>query len=91
LPAGLAWQNDLAVDGSISVVSGSVSAPLLTASLSGNVLTFTWAGSFKLQSQTNSLSTGLNNTWFDFPGGNISGVTATINPANPTVFYRLSQ
>ena len=91
LPAGLAWQNDLAVDGSISVVSGSVSAPVLTASLSGNVLTFTWAGSFKLQLQTNSLSTGLNNTWFDFPGGNISGVTATINPANPTVFYRLSQ
>ncbi len=91
LPAGLAWQNDLAVDGSISVVSGSVSAPLLSVSKSGSVLTFNWTGAFKLQSQTNSLNTGLNNAWFDFPGGNVSGVTATINPANPTVFYRLSQ
>jgi fibronectin-binding autotransporter adhesin len=91
LPAGLAWQNNLEVDGSISVVNGTVTPPTLGVSQSGNVLTFTWTGAFKLQSQTNSLSTGLNNSWFDFPGGNVSGVTATINPANPTVFFRLSQ
>ena len=91
LPAGLAWQNNLEVDGSISVVSGSVTPPTLGVSQAGNVLTFTWTGSFKLQSQTNSLNTGLNNAWFDYPGGNVSGVTATVNPANPTVFFRLSQ
>jgi hypothetical protein len=91
LPAGLAWQNDLAVDGSISVVSGSVTPPTLGVSQSGSTLTFTWTGAFKLQSQTNSLNTGLNNTWFDYPGGNVSGVSALINPANPTVFFRLSQ
>lgn len=91
LPGGLAWQNDLAVDGSISVVSGSVTSPTLGVSQAGNVLTFTWTGAFKLQSQTNSLNTGLNNAWFDYPGGNVSGVTATVNPANPTVFFRLSQ
>lgn len=91
LPDGLAWQNNLETDGSISVVSGIVTSPMLGVSLSGNVLTFTWTGAFKLQSQTNSLNNGLNNSWFDFPGGNVSGVTATINPANPTVFFRLSQ
>ena len=91
LPAGLAWQNNLAVDGSISVVSGSVTSPTLGVSQAGNVLTFVWTGAFKLQSQTNSLNTGLNNAWFDYPGGNFSGVTATINLANPTVFFRLSQ
>lgn len=72
------------------VVSGG-SAPTLGVSQSGNTLTFTWTGAFKLQSQTNTLNAGLSTNWFDFPGGNVSGVNATINPANPSVFFRLSQ
>ncbi len=91
LPSGLGWSNNLAVDGTISVVSVSATPPTLGVSQAGNVLTFTWAGTFKLQSQTNSLNTGLNSSWSDYPGGTVSGVSATINPANPTVFFRLSQ
>ena len=94
LPSGLGWQNNLEVDGSISVVSASVTPPKLEVSQSGNLLTFTWSGTYKLQSQTNSLNVGLvtnSASWFDYPGGNVTGVTATIDPVNPAVFFRLTQ
>jgi hypothetical protein len=43
-----------------------------------------------LQQQTNSLSAGLGTNWVDVAGS--AGITSTniaINPAAPTVFYRL--
>ena len=92
LDPGLAWQNNLAVNGSIQVVVATVTPPTLSFTKSGNTLNFTWTdASYHLQSQTNLLSAGLGNTWFDFPGGGTSPVSVTINPANPTVFFRLSQ
>jgi autotransporter-associated beta strand protein len=68
-------------------------APSLNVSKTGNTLTFTWTGSYKLVSQTNSLSVGLqpSGTWYDVPGGSTSGVAITIDPAQPTVFFGLSQ
>jgi autotransporter-associated beta strand protein len=70
------------------------SPTLLTNSLSGSTLTFTWpAGqNWRLVNQTNSLASGLNpstNAWFTVPGGVDGSNSITINPANPTVFYRL--
>lgn len=91
LDAGLAWQNNLAVDGSIQVNSAVVSSPVLGVSQTGSQLTFSWTGSFKLQSQTNTLSAGLGTNWLDYPGGSTSPVSVTVNPANPAVFFRLSQ
>ena len=76
------------------MVSASVTPPKLEVSQSGNLLTFTWSGTYKLQSQTNSLNVGLvtnSASWFDYPGGNVTGVTATIDPVNPAVFFRLTQ
>ncbi|MFO1488383.1 MAG: hypothetical protein U1F83_05035 [Verrucomicrobiota bacterium] len=84
------WQNDVASLGSVKVLSvAPVPPPNLSVSQAGNVLTFSWTGAFKLQSQTNSLTTGLGNNWSDYPGGGTSPVNVTINPANPTVFFRL--
>jgi hypothetical protein len=91
LDAGLAWQNNLAVDGSIQVNSEVVSSPVLGVSQTGSQLTFSWTGSFKLQSQTNTLSAGLGTNWLDYPGGSTSPVSVTVDPANPAVFFRLSQ
>ena len=92
LDSGLTWQNNLAVDGSITVVAASVTPPILAVSHSGNILTFTWTdGSFHLQSQTNAVNVGLSTNWFDYPGGGTSGVNVTNNPVNPSVFFRLSQ
>jgi len=49
-----------------------------------------WDGTgFRLQVQTNSL--GINNptNWYDYPGGTVSPVVISHDPATPSVFYRL--
>jgi fibronectin-binding autotransporter adhesin len=85
------WNNNIAASGSIQVASVTpIAAPALGVSQSGNTLTFSWTGPFKLQSQTNSLSVGVSSNWGNYPGGSTSPVVVTINPANPTVFFRLS-
>jgi autotransporter-associated beta strand protein len=87
--ANATWINNLASDGSITVQSIQAAPPTLNFTQNGNTLQFTWSGSFKLQAQTNSTSVGITGNWADYPGGGSSGVTATINPNNPTVFFRL--
>jgi autotransporter-associated beta strand protein len=82
--------------GALLVVQSGPSGPAqLTNSVSGSTLSLSWpAGQgWRLVSQTNTLSTGLNtNTaaWSDVPGVSGNSATITINPANPTVFYRLT-
>jgi hypothetical protein len=67
------------------------SAPLLNGSYAAGVLTLSWSGSgFRLQAQTNSLATGLNGNWADYPGGSTSPVTVNVDPAKGAVFFRLS-
>ncbi len=85
--AGLAWSF---ANGVLSVVT-SAGPPTLGVSQSGNTLTLTWTGAFKLQAQTNSLNIGLTGTWFDYPGGSSSPVNVNLNPANGSVFFRLAE
>ena len=59
--------------------------PTLSYTNLGGSLQFSWTGSFKLQSQTNSLSTGLNTNWNDYPGGGTSPVTVTVDPTKGSV------
>ena len=79
-------------NGILSVVVGGPSGPAnLTNSYSGGVLSLSWpAGQgWKLQAQTNNLSIGLGTNWTDMTDGTVSSTNITVNPANPTVFYRL--
>ena len=80
-------------NGVITVVSSGPSGPgYITNSISGNNLTLTWpAGQgWRLVSQTNSLSVGLTTDgWNTVPGGIDGSNGVTINPNNPTVFYKL--
>jgi len=79
-------------NGILSVVVGGPSGPAnLTNSYSGGVLSLSWpAGQgWKLQAQTNNLSIGLGTNWADFTDGTVSSTNITVNPVNPTVFYRL--
>jgi autotransporter-associated beta strand protein len=79
--------------GSLVIPSPGPSGPAqLTNSISGSTLTFTWpAGqSWRLESQTNSLSVGLTtNGWGTVPGGIDGSNSITIDSTKPTVFYRL--
>jgi hypothetical protein len=78
----------------LTVGSGVNTTPTnIVTSVSGNQLTLTWPADhtgWTLQVQTNSINTGLSTTWYNMPGSTtINQMTFTINPANPTVFYRL--
>jgi len=67
--------------------------PTLTNSVSGSVLTLSWTEShigYRLENQTNALSSGLGTNWFTVPASaSTNTVSITVDPANPTVFYRL--
>jgi len=91
---GVTWTNKLEVDGSIQVLSTvSTTPPTLTNSVSGNTLTLSWPAThlgWSLQAQTNSLNVGIANNWVTIPGtAGVTSTNITVDPANPTVFYRL--
>lgn len=65
----------------------------LLAVVNGGNLELTWPSDhigWRLQVQTNSLSTGIASNWVDVAGSTtVNSVTNTINPANGSVFYRM--
>lgn len=81
-------------NGVLSVVQAGASGPEnLTNSYnaSTHVLSLSWpAGQgWRLQMQTNSLSTGLSNNWIYVTDGSVSSTNMTVDPSKPTVFFRL--
>jgi hypothetical protein len=65
----------------------------ITVGVTGNSLTIDWPETHKgwiLQSQTNSLSVGLSTNWADIVGSDATNTaTVTIDPAAPTLFFRI--
>jgi hypothetical protein len=92
LSGSLTWNNNLYASGSFAITGGSVGAPVITSVQNGSQLTLSWDSvtypGFQVQSQTNSAGIGPN--WSNVSGGNFSPFVITINPANPPVFFRLS-
>jgi autotransporter-associated beta strand protein len=93
-PAGVAFTNNLDLDGSISVVPSMATNPTnITYHLSGGQLTMTWPGDhlgWILQSQTNQLNIGLSTNWYDVAGSSAATqAVITVDATKPTVFYRL--
>jgi hypothetical protein len=83
------------VDGTITLTSGLNPAPApITTVVNGGSLELSWPTDhtgWTLQAQTNSLNVGLSGTWFDVAGSTATNqVIVPVNPANPTVFYRLT-
>jgi hypothetical protein len=88
------WANNLAVDGSIQVAPTTADYPTnISYTISGNTLTITWPETHMgwiLQGQTNSVEAGLTTNWHDILSTtNITSIPVNIDPANPSVFYRL--
>jgi autotransporter-associated beta strand protein len=74
--------------------TGLASTPTnITHSVTNGQLRLSWPAThlgWILQSQTNSLASGLQTNWSDFAGSeNWTQATITLNPANAAVFYRL--
>ena len=94
--AGLAWNtNTLDSDGTLRVlVTVNLTPTNIVTQLSGNQLTLSWPVDhigWRLQAQTNALSTGLGTNWVDLSGSSTTNqVIITINPTNGTVFYRMA-
>ncbi len=57
-----------------------------------HVLSLAWPSgqNWRLQMQTNSLAKGLGTNWMYVTDGSVNATNITVDPANPTVFYRLS-
>jgi autotransporter-associated beta strand protein len=91
---GLAYQFTPA-SGVLSIITQTIATnpTNITFSVSGSTLTLSWPFDhlgWILQSQTNSINVGLSANWFDVIGsGSSTQAVVNINPANPTVFYRL--
>jgi autotransporter-associated beta strand protein len=78
-------------NGTLTFAPAVVASPTLSfTSVGGGILQFSWTGSFKLQSQTNTLGVGLRTNWFDVPGGNASPVNVTNDASQGSLFFRLS-
>lgn len=94
-PAGVNFTNNLAVDGSISVLAPPVATnpTNITFSASGGSLTLSWPADHQgwfLQTQTNLQSVGLSTNWFDVTGSSATNqAVITVSPGDPTVFFRL--
>ncbi|HEX7653527.1 MAG TPA: autotransporter-associated beta strand repeat-containing protein [Verrucomicrobiae bacterium] len=93
LNPGLFWIFN-GVAGQLVVGSSVNTAPTnLVSSISGNALTLSWPADhtgWRLQVQTNTVATGLGGNWIDVAGAAATNsVTATLDPAQGAVFYRL--
>jgi autotransporter-associated beta strand protein len=87
---GLDWQFN-PVTGVLSVIQVGVNPPTLLHSQAGNTLMLSWVeAGYKLQAQTNNLTTGINSNWGDYPTGGASPVVVDLDVANGAVFFRLA-
>ena len=79
--------------GSLLVQPIATNPTNITSSVSGNTLSLSWPAShlgWVLQQQVNSLNIGISTNWADIAGtASITATNIAINPASPTVFFRL--
>jgi len=90
------WTDNIAANGSITVASaGPAINPIpgpIQFNVSGNTLSLSWPTNLGwiLQTQTNSLASGLSTNWVNVPGSElVTGTNITINPGNGSAFFRL--
>ncbi len=92
------WQNNLAFDGSITLIAPAYVNPSptnITAIFNSgtSTLTLSWPADhlgWFLQAQTNSISVGLGTNWVVIPGSDaVTQEVIPVDPANGAVFYRM--
>ncbi len=96
-PTGVTFQNNLATDGSITVLN--IAGPIPTTptnilySVSDGQIHLSWPSNYVgwiLQAQTNTLSEGLGTNWVHVPGSeSVSEMNFPVSVTDPAVFFRL--
>lgn len=85
--------SNLAVNGTVRVATVVAAPVTLVSTPNGNTLDLSWPVDqlgWRLEVQTNALSTGLSDNWFTVPGSTeVTEISVPVVPGNPTVFYRL--
>src|SRR5262249_42479287 len=96
--SGLAWTNNLFVDGTITVINCGcgepTTRPILTITSSPTSITLSWPQSyisFALRGQTNPLTIGLRTNWGVVPGVVGNQTTIPRSPDSGTMFFQLFQ
>jgi fibronectin-binding autotransporter adhesin len=93
--AGATWQNDLAVDGSITALTVptptvNTNPPVLLTSVSGSTLTLGWPTNLGWTLQTNSVSLTSAGSWFAVPGSSVAtNMSFNIDSTKTNVFFRM--
>jgi hypothetical protein len=76
------------------IIYGDLPSPQLVCSLTNSQVQLTWPPAYSdwsLQSQTNTLNTGLDANWVTVAGSSgTNRVLIPINPTNGSVFFRLA-
>ena len=85
--------SNLTVNGTVRVASAVAAPVTLTPVVGGGSINLSWPVDqigYRLEVQTNALSVGLNSNWSTWPNSAATNqVGIPVNPANPTVFFRL--
>jgi autotransporter-associated beta strand protein len=94
LTSGLIWQNDLAMNGSLTVVPEISTTPVDIAAQFGVAeMTLSWPADhigWRLQAQTNVAGLGMSGDWFDVPGATQTNeIILPVDTSAGSVFYRL--
>lgn len=95
LSGNLFWTNRLAANGTIAVVSPVNTSPTnLVVAVVGNALQINWPTDrigWRLESQTNSLGSGLGTNWATVSGSGVTNqMSFPFNIGNGSVFFRLA-
>jgi autotransporter-associated beta strand protein len=92
--AGATWTNNLADNGSITVLTAppavNANPPVMHVSVSGTTLSLAWPTNLGWTLLTNSVGLTATNQWFPYSGSaSITNVNITINPGKTNVFFRM--
>jgi len=91
------WNNRLAIDGTLVLVSGAsavnTNATPLVSAVRNGALTLNWPSDhtgWRLQAQTNAIGAGLGTNWVTIDSATTTNqISLPVNPANGAVFFRL--
>lgn len=90
------WQNDVAVNGTITLTTGLNTTPttIISTPTGTNTLVLAWPQDhtgWTLQNQTNTLNVGISTNWFNVAASTTTNsVIVPVVRTNATVFYRLN-